>query len=65
MAAAASDCAISKRHGSPVARARVMPAKTPRAPNSGPAWIPTDGCSGMAQKPSSVVSGATSPAQTS
>ena len=65
MAAAASDWAISSRHGSPVARARVMPASTPRAPKSGPAWMPTDGCSGMKQKPSSVVSGCTSPAHTS
>ena len=65
MAAAASDWAISRRAGSPVARARVMPASTPSAPNSGPAWMPTDGCSGMEQKPSSVVSGATRPAHTS
>ena len=60
MAAAASDWAISSRQPSPVSRALMMPASTPRAPNSGPAWMPIDGCSGMAAKPSSVVSGFTS-----
>ena len=65
MAAAASDWAISMRQPSPVARARTTPARMPSAPNSGPAWMPIDGCSGMQAKPSSSISGTTSPAQVS
>ena len=47
MAAAASDWAMSMYEPSPVARARITAARMPSAPNSGPAWIPMDACSGM------------------
>ncbi len=47
MYAAASDWAISIRQRSPVSRALMIPARMPSAPNSGPAWMPIDGCSGM------------------
>ena len=47
MAAAASDWATSSWHPSPVRSAWTTPARIAIAPNTGPALMPTDGCSGM------------------
>ena len=65
IAAAASDCAISSWQPSPVARARNTPASNPSAPNTGPALMPIETCSGMYANPSSSVLGSTMPAHAS
>ena len=46
-------------------RARSTPASSPKAPNTGPALMPIDTCSGMYAKPSSSTFGCTIPAHAS
>jgi hypothetical protein len=65
MAAAESDWAISIWQPSPVERAWTIPARMPSAPNTGPALMPMDTCSGRYVNPSSSTAGCTMPAHVS
>jgi hypothetical protein len=64
-AAAASHCATSNQHGSPVARARMIAAQMPSAAYSGPALMPIAVYDGIVGMPSSLMTGRATPAHAS